>query len=114
PQNGAHHGQLFLQISMPDRPQGGQMNPQLQIVAPEKCVNCDFVPVKRNNQDQVVKVEHQWIGVAINPAVHFFICPECLMIMPNANVVQNLQIMRAANESRIVTPHMAMVPGKLT
>ena len=80
------------------------MRVDINIIPPYSC-DCGFIPVKVNNNGQVIAPENKWVTVPIpNSVVWFFICPLCSKVHPNGNYMENVKAMTEAKERKILTP----------
>jgi len=87
---------------------------EINIIEPPHCRACQFKPVVKNNDDQVVSVENMWIIVPIpNSVVWFYVCPKCGMVMPNDNAIENVEKLIEMRQSKIVrlTPKLEVPKG---
>jgi hypothetical protein len=83
---------------------------------PKGCSNCDFeaVRIPKNNPNQAVNPENAWVAIMVpNAPTMLFGCPKCLTLHMGVNTVDNMKIVRAEQESRIIKPTFAgAVPKK--
>lgn len=82
---------------------------EITFTPPAFC-ECGFAPVTRNNPQQVIAPEHQWLAFippgGISP-VCFFVCPACSRVYGNMNVLQNIKLLQDLQERRIVLAQKA-------
>ena len=85
--------------------QGGLRVMEVQIIEPDECRVCGWKVTKRNNKDQVIAVENQWIITVIpNSLIWFFGCPSCGCVMMNKNAAENVKLAVEQKKSRIIQP----------
>lgn len=71
---------------------------------PKSCGHCDWEPPLINNENQEITPDNTWLVIPIpNSAVFFYICPKCQAVWANRNVVENVEKLMKARESKILT-----------
>ena len=76
---------------------------EIKIEPPPECRACKWKPAHKNNENQEIKLENQWIYVNIpSTVVQLFFCPKCGFVMPQDNLIECVQKLNDAKKSKIV------------
>lgn len=85
---------------------------EIKFTPPDSCFNCEFVPTKKNNNDQEIAIENTWLQVILSGVViGFYVCPECGAISANKEAVENVKKLQEAKNNRIMIPSHKMPIG---
>ena len=65
---------------------------EIKMRNPKFCNHCKWTPAIKNNPEQVIARDKQWVVFPIpNSAIWLFICPKCFNVMANINVIENIE-----------------------